>query len=279
MIENFFRKILGKYLYKSAYSRAYFGLTGLVFKELRMLYAQFFSIKYPFFSLFHILGVLWSSLSRFLLGRNVKYSFAFTGEDRIIESILKKSITYSGIYVDVGCNHPKFLSNTYSLYRKGWKGVCIDPNPFLIDLHRKYRPNDTSICSLISDQETDNTFYFVENNVLSTMAFSIADEYKKEGLLVNEKSIRSQKLTSVLDSLNFPVEFDLLTIDAEDHDFEVLSSLDFSKYSPTLVVVEDDTFDLENLDLNRFCVFMKLKGYRLHAFVLDNLYFIKTTRI
>jgi hypothetical protein len=31
-----------------------------------------------------------------------------------------------GFFVDVGCFHPLFYSNTWKLYKKGWRGVNID---------------------------------------------------------------------------------------------------------------------------------------------------------
>src|SRR5690606_40339073 len=136
--------------------------------ELRQSFRQFFTWKYPILSLFRTIGIVLSALVRLLLGRTLKYSHAFAGEDKIIEGILKPKITQTGFYVDVGCNHPKLFSNTYGLYRKGWRGICIDANQKLINKYGFYRPKDRAICSLISDIVEDKTFYEVENNVLST---------------------------------------------------------------------------------------------------------------
>ena len=48
----------------------------------------------------------------------------------------------NGIYVDVGAYHPKLFSNTYLFYKKGWRGICVDPNPEVGKMFRLARPRD-----------------------------------------------------------------------------------------------------------------------------------------
>ncbi len=48
---------------------------------------------------------------KLVLGRTAKISYAFKGEDTIIEGLLNLPISYNGFYVDVGCNHPVYISN------------------------------------------------------------------------------------------------------------------------------------------------------------------------
>src|SRR5690554_2751995 len=134
-------------LYKSAYSRAAFTIWGLVIMEIRCSFRQFLSWKYPFRSPFRTAAIILSALVRLLLGRSLKYSYAVAGEDKVIEGLLKPKITQPGFYVDVGCNHPTLFSNTYGLYRKGWRGVCIDANQELIDLYALYRPKDKAVAA------------------------------------------------------------------------------------------------------------------------------------
>ncbi len=45
-----------------------------------------------------------------------------------------------GTYIDVGCNHPKRFSNTYALYRAGWRGLAVDLDPSLCKQFRLARP-------------------------------------------------------------------------------------------------------------------------------------------
>src|SRR5690606_9742190 len=145
------RKYLHSKLYKSAYGRAAFTLGGVVIMEIRSSFRQFFTWRYPLRSLLRTISIIFSSLVRLSLGRSLKYSYAFAGEDKAIEGLLKPRITKPGFYVDVGANHPTAFSNTYGLYRKGWRGICIDANAKLVDLYSLYRPKDQAIVALVSD--------------------------------------------------------------------------------------------------------------------------------
>ncbi|MDB4835329.1 FkbM family methyltransferase [Cyclobacteriaceae bacterium] len=209
------------------------------------------------------------------MGRSLKYSFAFAGEDRVIESILKPLIADSGVYVDVGCNHPKLFSNTYGLYRKGWKGICVDANERLISKYQLERPRDIAVCEVVSSSIKKVDFYQIENDVLSTIDINNLEGAIELGLSYKTKKRRTATLSSILKRYNIQCDFDVLSIDAEEHDFEVLRSLDFSYYQPKLIVVEDETFDFKNYDTNVFVNFLSNKGYEMVGYVSKNSYFLK----
>ncbi|CAD5266898.1 MULTISPECIES: FkbM family methyltransferase [unclassified Imperialibacter] len=274
-MKSYLQNKLHKSLYNRAYSRAFYTMIGLSLKEIRCVFSQFYTIRYPFRSLFNIIGILFSSTTRLLLGRITKYSFAFTGEDRIIEGILKPIISNPCFYVDVGCNHPKFLSNTYGLYRKGWRGICIDANEKLIAKYCLYRPKDIAIAEVISNSVQQVDFYQIENNVLSTLDKNNLKEAVNLGLSYQTKNRETLTLNSILKKYNVPNKFDLLSIDCEEHDLEVLTSLDFSSYQPKLIVVEDETFDFKDYNNNKFVKFLVEREYSMIGYVLKNAYFLK----
>lgn len=272
-IRGYFRKRFSKSLYKSAYRRSFYTLYGLVFKEVSNCFRQFYTWHYPFSSLFRTLSICLSSLTRIFLGRSVKFSFAYTGEDRIVESMLKPLIQYNGYYVDVGCNHPIFLSNTYLFYRRGWRGLCIDVNPKLIRKFASLRPKDIAIEALVSDNTEEMDFYLVQNDVLSTVEKENLIVAKNENLEYEVIKVVPKTLTGLLDKYDVPERIDLLTIDAEEHDFNVLNSLDFKKYKPKLIIIEDEKFDLLDPNKNRIYILLISKGYELIGFILKNIYF------
>ena len=217
------------------------------------------------------------SLNRLLLGRSITFSYSFTGEDRILESLYKPLISYNGFYVDVGCNRPRFLSNTFLFYRRGWKGICIDANERLIEKHQYIRPRDKAVCALVSDVAEEKTFYQLSNNVLSTTEKKLLEKYKSEGQKIKTKTILTQTLTSILEKANAPADIDILSIDAEDHDFNVLKSLDFRKFSPRLIIMEIEGFDPNSPDKDIAYQYLLAKGYRLEGSILTNVYFRKAS--
>jgi hypothetical protein len=267
--------ILAPHLYRKTYSRALFTLYGQVIKECRVALNQFFTWRYPIFSFIRVIGNLASSLLRLFLGRGLKYSYSFTGEDRILESLCKPLITENGFYVDVGCNRPIFLSNTYLFYKRGWRGICVDANGKLIKKYSRFRPRDKAICALVSDSGKEKEFYKLSNDVLSTTEAHIVTSYLKQGYTSETTLMQPQSLTQVLDNANAPTVFNILSIDVEEHDFNVLQSLDFNKYTPEIIVIEIEDFTPDKPESNRVFNFLSTKGYSLEGFVLTNLYFKK----
>ena len=276
MVRKTLQKLFHKQLYKSAYSRAVFTLWGLVIREIRVSFRQFFTWRYPIRSLFRTVTIILSAIGRLFLGRSLKYSYAFAGEDRLIESLLKPRITEPGFYVDVGCNHPTLFSNTYGLYRKGWRGICIDANPQLVDLYRLCRPRDKALAALVSDDPKERDFYRVQNDVLSTTATDFLEEYRKEGLTIEVQKYGTHQLTDMLVTAQAPTHFDLLSVDTEEHDLQVLRSLDLAVYCPRLIVVEDESFNPLRPEDNEINHYLSGFGYVLQGYVLKNLYFTRT---
>lgn len=266
---------MAPYLYRRSYSRAFFTLYGLVIKECRVSFTQFFTWRYPVRTFFRTLGILSTSLLRLILGRSLKFSYSFTGEDRILESLIKSRITNSGFFVDVGCNHPIFLSNSYLFYRRGWRGICVDANEKLIHKYKYYRPKDRAVCALVSDTREMRTFYHLTNNVLSTTEPTILKPYLDQGQTFHTSSMEPTPLTDILDKNRAPLQFDILSIDTEEHDFNVLKSLDLTKYIPTIIIIEVENFNPTDPMTNPVVSFLKSRDYTLEGFILTNLYFKK----
>lgn len=276
MLKHLGQKHLSHLLYGKARSRAVFSMLGLAYKEFRVSFLQFYSWSYPFSSFLRSVKYAIQAMLRLLLGRSVRISYAYTAEDRIIESILKPLITYDGFYVDLGCNEPRFISNTFLLYKRGWKGICIDANEALIKKHKKIRPRDKAVFALVSNEEKDMEFVELTNNVLSSTDPEHLKQWMDQGQkITSKKIIRSQTLTRILDELNAPLSFDLLSIDIEELDLQALESLDFSKYNPRLIVVEAEDFRPEQPKEHPICQLLFSKEYQLTGYILTNLYFTK----
>ena len=61
-----------------------------------------------------------------------KNSYSQNGEDLILIDYFNENP--NGFYVDIGCHHPFRFSNTYLLYKKGWRGLNVDANKWTISL-------------------------------------------------------------------------------------------------------------------------------------------------
>ena len=235
-----------------------------------------FSRVSVFFHQFNFLNAVRFLLSEFfrkVLDRYNIASYSQTGEDRVIQAILGNE---AGFYVDVGCNHPQKCSNTFELYKRGWKGLNIDANSELIDKQKNLRVSDIAVCAAISDKEQEVVFTEFVDPFVSSLSPDHVKEWKQHRPIKGEKLVRTVTLTAVLNEFGTPPRLDLLCIDVEGHDYEVLTSLDMTLYRPRLIVIEMHGFDLNSLSENKIYNLLIYKGYRMIGFVIMNGYFVDT---
>ena len=81
-----------------------------------------------------------------------KKSYSASAVDLVIARIFRNQ--KKGFYIDIGCNHPIKFSNTYLLYKKGWRGINIDADKESIVQFNKFRPDDANINTGISSKKS-----------------------------------------------------------------------------------------------------------------------------
>lgn len=201
--------------------------------------------------------------------KNYKIFYSQFGEDRIINEILKKN--RKGIYVDVGCYHPKKYSNTFLLYRdKKWRGINIDIEEEKIALFKILRPEDINICCPVS-----NFSKLVEVNKLGNFNVgSYIKNIKKKKFNKNYKKTRS--LNEILLSTRYKNnEIDLLNIDVEGNDFDVLKSINLNKYNPKIIIIESHLKDINKIQSSKIYKYLIKFNYKLRSWSFYSLIFVK----
>ena len=229
---------------------------------------------YTRLSFFWVTRILIFDIFRWILNRNSKIIYSQTGECMIIETYLGN--IKNGFYIDVGCNQPMHLSNTFRLYLKGWQGINIDANSVLIEKFKRIRLKDTCICAAVSDEEKEIDFYMSDVEAVSTMDPATYQEWKKLWKFNKVEKVKTKKLNTILkENLEKDKKIDLLTIDVEGLDFNVLKSIDLNVYRPTLIVIEIHNLDIENIAENIVCKYLKENEYKFAGYVIMNAYFIE----
>lgn len=167
----------------------------------------------------------------------IKGTYSQDGEDLILLRLLPEK---SGTYVDVGANHPFKLSNTYSFYRKGWSGICVEPMPFLYSLLKKWRRRDICLNMGLGRTQGKLKFHVLTPHVLSTFREDAVDELVKCGKARIEEIIEVPvfPLATILNEQLRGRSIDLLCIDTEGFDLEVLESNDWGLFRPRVILVE-----------------------------------------
>ncbi|MBX3303318.1 MAG: FkbM family methyltransferase [Nitrospira sp.] len=182
-----------------------------------------------------------------------------------------------GFYVDVGAHHPTRFSNTYFFYKRGWRGINIEPNPDVRDLFCSVRRRDIHVQLGVSNLSGELTYYQFNEPALNTFdGESVRFNLKrKQYHLKSTCQVKVERLDTILD-LYLPVgtPIDFLSIDVEGLDLAVLKSNDWERYRPKCVLVEVLNSSLEELINNQVYGFMKKQQYILRAKTYNTVFFL-----
>jgi FkbM family methyltransferase len=162
------------------------------------------------------------------------------GEDTILSFVFNLLKVSQPTYLEIGAFHPVQLSNTYLFYRQGSTGVCVEPNPKLLEPFKRIRPRDICChagCAKDSKQKAE--FYVMDPSFLSTFS---AEEAKRYSKYPNHRieCIIDVPLLNVNEIIEMTLrrEPDIISIDVEGLDLEIVQSFDFTRFRPTAFCVE-----------------------------------------
>ena len=162
-------------------------------------------------------------------------SFSSTGEDVFIWNFFNARKT--GFYVDVGAFHPIVYSNTHLLYKQGWHGINIEPDPDGFAQFRAVRSRDINLNLAVS--ATNGESKFVVDGPLSGIPDQdyIFARTQAERQII---TVKTAPLTEIL-ATHLPdgQTIDVMSIDCEGHDLVVIQSNDWKRFRPRLLLVED----------------------------------------
>ena len=194
------------------------------------------------------------------------------GEDKILSELFDKSIT-KGIYVDVGCFHPIKHSNTYLLYKRGWRGINIDIEKMKINVFNLARPNDLNILAAVSNKsEKAHVYKTQEYGVGSTLNKEIIN---KDNNIIEKFNITTKTLNSIIDnSIYKDKQIDLLNIDAEGNDFNVLLSINLDRYNPNVITIESHLKDINLILKSDIYKYLINKNFILRSWNFYSLIFV-----
>lgn len=155
-----------------------------------------------------------------------------------------------GFYLDIGCAWPVLFSNTSFLREKGWDGLAIDGNP---RYSQWWNGMKEFHCAVLSGGE------------MAKFDFNGVPELSRIGV---GELVKTRRLEEFL--LEVP-KIDLISCDLEGHEFNVLSTLNWNRYRPQVVVSEYSTFGLGE-DYRVRDMLLKM-GYRIAHETKANLIF------
>jgi FkbM family methyltransferase len=145
----------------------------------------------------------------------------------------------SGFYIDIGAGHPVYDNVSFAFYLRGWRGITVEPNPWLAQLSQAVRPRDMRIQSLVGKAAGEATYYLVEDfHGLSTTIASHAQAAQTEfGKAAHTMTVPVTTLRTLCER-HAPPAIDFLKIDVEGAEADVLAGGDWQRFRPKVVVVE-----------------------------------------
>lgn len=210
-----------------------------------------------------------------------KMSFSQNGEDILLKILLFDILKLSHVkYFDIGANDPRRFSNTYLFYTMfgdKTEGILVEPNLELCEKIRMVRKRDIVLQAGVGGGDTSAeesmVYYMMSDNTLNTFSKKEAEAYKALGYhLIKEVNVDIIPVNKIFEQFG---RGNLLSIDVEGLDFAILESLNYDKYSPECICVENcehHAVKQSGTDIDKL---LTLKGYMVFADTNVNTIFVK----
>jgi FkbM family methyltransferase len=169
-----------------------------------------------------------------------KASYSDRGEDLIVAGIFDQIGITRPFYIDIGANDPIYRNNTYHFYRRGSRGVLVEPNPMLADKLARKRPGDICLAQGVGKpSDSPLTFYVFDNSALSTFSLEQARHVEKssEYRVVSELKVPIVGINEIFEKYGGN-GLHYISVDCEGLDLDILKSIHFDRFRPALFCVE-----------------------------------------
>ena len=161
----------------------------------------------------------------------------------------------AGVFVEVGANDPVAGSQTWLLEQNGWQGVLVEPQSAHYEKLRQRRKNSQVFQVACSGPEMEG-----EMDLLLADADGSSTLQKQRDThgtnFIGTERVKVTTLDKVLQTAGID-KIDFLSLDVEGHEIEVMRGLNFEKFKPSLILIEDGVRDLSKHH------FLKARGYKL----------------
>jgi FkbM family methyltransferase len=155
-----------------------------------------------------------------------------------------------GFYVEIGAYDGVHLSNTYFFEQIGWHGLLIEPLPEQAEACRRNRPGSQVFQAAIGRGEGEVELSQVVNGQANGASGDVrsfvrtqphlAAKARQDGheVVARQVPMHTFEATAEAAGLVESQAIDFISIDCEGMDFEVLQSIDLTKWQPRLLLIE-----------------------------------------
>lgn len=181
-------------------------------------------------------------------------SWSEYGEDIIVAKLLQHYHITDIFYMDIGLPTPISGSNTYYFYCKGDSGICVEPNPDVIDSIRQERSRDIVECCGIGSEEQNGKclqFYRCDDIGCSTFSRDVAEQRKQIGIeIMDIINVPVLSLEAIIEK--YGICPDYISMDVEGYESIILADFPFKKFPVKVWVIEKREGIKELMDRNGY---------------------------
>lgn len=154
------------------------------------------------------------------------------GQDAWVHSVLGNK--QNGYFIELGACDGLLYSNTLFFENVlNWNGICIEPNDIYFEELKKNRKCNVSN-DLASANEGDIVNFAICESASGVIDENIGPFTKKDNCIIKTTTT----LGKILDRFNSPKIIDYLSLDVEGHEYNILSTFPFDKYTFRCITVE-----------------------------------------
>jgi FkbM family methyltransferase len=174
-----------------------------------------------------------------------------------------------GIFVDVGAGDPKRFSNTYYFEQMGWYGICVDADPKQVEALRLGRRCIVEHAAVTSAGEEIELLQSDAPDYSTTL-----DPANDTEMTWTRVRVPATRLETLLERHEIE-RIDLLSIDTEGTELDVCDSLDWSRHTPSIVIIEYLTIGRASNEEAIRHYFAALQYHVIHATMFNLLFAFK----
>ncbi len=205
-------------------------------------------------------------------------TYSQAGEDALLTFLFADKKKLSVSYLDIGTNEPDTCNNTYLLYTRGNRGVCVEADKTLITKIQNTRPEDKVIHAGIAVSEMKEAdFYIFDIKGINTFDKNEAEKRLAGGTykITGVDKVPLMTINHLIKD-HFDTYPDFLSLDIEGFDLDVLKSLDFEKYPIPVICAETCAYSENHIRPKDKSIelFLVAKGYEVYADTYINTIFV-----
>lgn len=151
-------------------------------------------------------------------------------EDDIIYSLLSNETHRQ--YIDIGASHPRENSNTWALYRCGWRGMLIEPMSEYVYQLARVRTGDVVVPVAVSDYCGMIPIYPFRQ--LTSVDPNWSGNQTEPAVV---ECLTMKAILDIADYCHFR-EATFCSIDVEGHERQVLSEIPWDIFRPKVLCIE-----------------------------------------